>query len=111
MIETVSTSMPWIGLILGYGFLTHGIILFNDGLYWDGWMLEVWQKNRDRNSMHRFFSEVGMPNLYFEHRFGIPTSEKNRCMEFLKSEVGMPNLYFEHWILGRFPRHQIAYRV
>src|SRR5882762_7570555 len=82
MIETVSTSMPWIGLILGYGFLTHGIILFNDGLYWDGWMLEVWQKNRDRNSMHRFFSEVGMPNLYFEH-----------------------------WILGRFPRHQIAYRV
>ncbi len=63
MIEAVSNSMPWIGLILGYGFLTHGIILFNDGLYWDGWMLDVWQQHKDENSMRRFFSEVGMPIL------------------------------------------------
>src|SRR5882762_2326573 len=77
-----SNSMPWIGLILGYGFLTHGIILLNDGLYWDGWMLEVWQQHKDENSMRRFFSEVGMPNLYFEHR-----------------------------ILGRFPRRHFAYRL
>src|SRR6266852_4824173 len=82
MIEAVSNSMPWIGLILGYGFLTHGIILLNDGLYWDGWMLDVWQQNKDENSMRRFFSEVGMPILSLEHR-----------------------------ILGRFPRRQIAYRV
>src|SRR6267378_1823631 len=82
MIEAVSNSMPWIGLILGYGFLTHGIVLFNDGLYWDGWMLDVWQQHKDENSMRRFFSEVGMPILSLEHR-----------------------------ILGRFPRRQIAYRV
>ncbi len=82
MIEAVSNSMPWIGLILGYGFLTHGIILFNDGLYWDGWMLDVWQQHKDENSMRRFFSEVGMPILSLEHR-----------------------------ILGRFARRQIAYRV
>src|SRR5712692_3409868 len=82
MIEAVSNSMPWIGLILGYGFLTHGIILFNDGLYWDGWMLDVWQQHKDENSMRRFFSEVGMPILSIEHR-----------------------------ILGRFARRQIAYRV
>ena len=74
--------MPWIGLILGYGFLTHGIILLNDGLYWDGWMLEVWQQHKDENSMRRFFSEVGMPNLYFEHR-----------------------------ILGRLPQRKVAYRM
>jgi hypothetical protein len=80
MIE--SNSMPWIGLILGYGFLTHGIILLNDGLYWDGWMLEVWQQHKDENSMRRFFSEVGMPNLYFEHR-----------------------------ILGRLPQRKMAYRM
>jgi len=80
MIE--SNSMPWIGLILGYGFLTHGIILLNDGLYWDGWMLEVWQQHKDENSMRRFFSEVGMPNLYFEHR-----------------------------ILGRLPQRKVAYRM
>lgn len=59
--------MPWIGLILGYGLLTHGIILLNDGIFWDWWMMEAWQRNRDKDSMRRFFSEVGMPNLYVEH--------------------------------------------
>ena len=68
MLETVAYSIPWIGLIVGYGILTHGIILLNDGLYWDGWMLDVWQENKDWKSMRRFFSEVGMRNLYFEHR-------------------------------------------
>src|SRR5713101_3759422 len=82
MIETTSSYLPWIGLILGYGILTHGIIFFNDGLYWDGWMVDVWQQNKDRNSMRRFFSEVGMPILYLEH-----------------------------WVLGRFPRRQMAYRA
>src|SRR5258705_181133 len=67
MIEMVGNSIPWMGLILGYGLLAHGIILFNDGLYWDGWVVEVWQQNKDRNSMRRFYWEVGMPNLYFEH--------------------------------------------
>lgn len=79
--ETVGSSVPYLGLILGYGFLTHGIILFNDGLYWDGWLVEVWQ-NRDRRSMRRFYWEVGMPNLYFEHL-----------------------------ILGRAPRRRAVYRV
>jgi len=84
MIETVSvsSSLPWIGLILGYGVLTHGIIFLNDGLYWDGWVVDLWQQNEDKHSMRRFYSEVGMPNLYFEH-----------------------------WILGRLPRRQMAYRA
>ncbi|MEO8008637.1 MAG: hypothetical protein ABI728_08980, partial [Betaproteobacteria bacterium] len=82
MIETISTSMPWLGLIVGYGILTHGIILLNDGLYWDGWPVDLWQQNRDRNSIRRFYSEVGMPNLYFEH-----------------------------WFLGRVFWRQIAYRI
>ena len=82
MIETISGYLPWIGLILGYGILTHGIIVFNDGLYWDGWLVDVWQQNKDWNSMRRFYSEVGMPILYFEHR-----------------------------ILGHFPWRQLAYRA
>ena len=82
MIEIISSSIPCVGLILGYGFLTHGIIFLNDGLYWDGWLVEVWQRNGDRNSMRRFYSEVGMPTLYFEH-----------------------------WILSRFPLRQLAYRT
>src|SRR2546428_842287 len=51
MIEIVGNSMPWIGLILGYGLLTHGIILFNDGLYWDGWLVDLWQQSKDRKPM------------------------------------------------------------
>jgi hypothetical protein len=74
--------LPWIGLILGYGILTHGVIFLYDGLYWDGWLVDVWQQNGDSNSMRRFYSEVGMLNLYFEHR-----------------------------ILGRFPWRKLAYRA
>ena len=70
------------GLILGYGILTHGVIVLNDGLYWDGWLVDVWQQNRDKNSMRRFYSEVGMPTLYFEHS-----------------------------IMGRFPSRALAYRA
>jgi hypothetical protein len=70
------------GLILGYGILTHGVIVLNDGLYWDGWILDVWQQNRDKISMRRLYSEVGMPNLYYEHQ-----------------------------ILGRFPRRILVYRA
>lgn len=69
-------------MIFGYGILTHGIIFLNDGLYWDGWLVDLWQQNGDRNSMRRFFSEVGLPNLSFEH-----------------------------WLLGRFPWRQLAYRA
>jgi hypothetical protein len=82
MIETLSNHLPWMGLILGYGFLAHGVVLLNDGLYWDGWMVDLWQQYHDRKSMRRFYWEVGMPNLYFEHR-----------------------------IMGRLPRRQVAYRV
>jgi hypothetical protein len=67
MVETVSSSIAYIGLILGFGILVHGIIFFNDGLYWDGWVVELWQQNRDRDSMRRFYRKVGMPNLYIEH--------------------------------------------
>ncbi|HKQ26524.1 MAG TPA: hypothetical protein VJT81_18915 [Burkholderiales bacterium] len=69
-------------MILGYGILTHGVIVLNDGLYWDGWLVDVWQQNKDKNSMRRFYSEVGMPYLYFEHS-----------------------------ILGRFPSRNLAYRA
>lgn len=80
--ETVGSSVPYLGLILGYGFLTHGIILLNDGLYWDGWLVDLWQQCKDTKSMRRFYWEVGMPNLYFEHR-----------------------------IMGRLPRRHVAYRM
>lgn len=56
--------------------------MLNDGLFWDGWILDVWQQNKDWDSMRRFFSEVGLPTLSFEHR-----------------------------MLGRFSWRQMAYRA
>ncbi len=55
-------------LICIYGALAHGAILFNDGVYWDGWMIESWQRNRNWAAMKRFFSEVGLPIYYYQHR-------------------------------------------
>lgn len=82
MLDAIAASVAWLAVILGYGIVTHGIIFLNDGWYWDGWMMGAWQQNRDRESMRRFYSEVGMPNL---HR--------------------------EHWILGCLPGRQTAYRL
>ena len=48
--------------------LGHGLMLFNDGLYWDGWIVWGWQKTSDWDGMRRFFREVGMPLLYVNHR-------------------------------------------
>ena len=82
MTESFAGSLPWLLLILGYGILTHGIIFLNDGLFWDGWLVDAWQQNKDKDSMRRFYREVGMPNLYFEH-----------------------------WTIGRVQRRNIAYRT
>jgi hypothetical protein len=60
--------------IAGYALLAHGVMLLNDGLYWDGWILESWQRNRSWPEMRRFFAEVGLAPLYYQHRFlaGLP---------------------------------------
>jgi hypothetical protein len=46
----------------------HGCLVFNDGLYWDDWMIDSWQRNKNWKAMKRFFAEVGMPILYYQHR-------------------------------------------
>lgn len=55
-------------VILAFSLLTHGIIMLNDGLYWDGWMIDTWQRRKDWKPMKRFFSEVGMPLFYYQHK-------------------------------------------
>lgn len=55
-------------LICLYGALAHGAMLLNDGIYWDGWMIESWRRARHWRAMKRFFSEVGLPIYYHQHR-------------------------------------------
>ncbi len=56
-------------ILLLFTFAAHGLILFNDGLYWDGWMIDSWQRRKDWVMMKRFFSEVGMPLQHHLHKF------------------------------------------
>lgn len=75
--------------------LTHGLLLVNDGLYWDGWLLNGWQITKDWPSMQRFFREVGMPLLFIEHRI----------MAFL------PGRIFAYKILGFISLYISAFSV
>jgi hypothetical protein len=49
--------------------LFHGLILINTGNYFDGWYLAGWTDRRSWGFMRRFYKEVGMPYLFFLHRF------------------------------------------
>ncbi len=51
-----------------FAFLTHGLLLINDGLYWDGWLVDSWQRRKDWRVMKRFYVEVGMPQLFYTHK-------------------------------------------
>lgn len=55
-------------ILLLFTLMAHGIILLNDGLYWDGWMIDSWQRHNQWSTMKRFFSEVGMPFQYYLHK-------------------------------------------
>jgi len=69
-------------LLLAFTLAAHGLILFNDGLYWDGWMIDSWQRRRAWSTMKRFFAEVGMPYQYHLHK-----------------------------LIARFPNRSLVYRV
>ncbi len=56
-------------ILLMFTFAAHGVILLNDGLYWDGWMIDSWQRRKEWATMKRFFSEVGMPLQHHLHKF------------------------------------------
>jgi hypothetical protein len=70
-------------IILMISFLSHGIILLNDGLYWDGWLMDAWQQRKDWKTMKRFYSEVGMPLLYYQHKLISYLPLRIHCYRFL----------------------------
>lgn len=57
-----------VAIIAAYTLLCHGVILLNDGLLWDGWMVDSWQRNRTWSVMRRFFAETGLLPQYYVHR-------------------------------------------
>jgi hypothetical protein len=72
-----------LSIIFLFALLSHGIIILNDGLYWDGWIIDAWQRRKDWKTMKRFYSEVGMPLLYYQHKFMAYLPLRIHCYRFL----------------------------
>jgi hypothetical protein len=71
---TEGAVLVHLAIIGGYGFLSHALIMLDDGLHWDGWILDSWQRNQSWPVMRRVYSEVGLSPLYYMHRAlaGVP---------------------------------------
>jgi hypothetical protein len=52
-------------LLLGIAVLCHGLLILNRGYYWDGWPADAWHRSGRWAAMRRFFSEVGMPEMFW----------------------------------------------
>jgi hypothetical protein len=103
MTEQSATLFPL--LICLYGALAHGAMLLNDGVYWDGWMIESWRRTGNWSAMKRFFSEVGLPIYYHQHRllsrFGAGIFAY-RLIAFASTLLSALAVYFVSLHLGYF---------
>lgn len=68
--------------IVACSVIAHGLLLLNDGVYWDGWLIYSWLVNGDWNTLYSTFSAVGIPLIgYF------------------------------HWLMGYFPATVFCYKL
>lgn len=63
-----SHFLLYILVLFIYTAVSHGLVLLNNGLYWDGWMVDSWQRRKDWRTMKKYLSEVGMPIMYYVYR-------------------------------------------
>ncbi len=48
-------------------FASHGMLLLNEGVYWDGWTLYGYYLNHDKESLLEIFREAGSPWMGYFH--------------------------------------------
>lgn len=51
--------VKYITFIVIWSILTHGLLLLNDGIYWDGWLIYTYLVDKDWNSLDTLFKETG----------------------------------------------------
>jgi len=49
--------------------LTHGLLLINDGVYWDGWLIHNFLMEGDWGALYRLYYQYGSPWQAYEHWF------------------------------------------
>lgn len=64
-IKSVRHLWPYF-LIGAVALLSHGLLLLNDGTYWDGWLLKSYLDESNWNELHKWATEAGLPGMdYF----------------------------------------------
>ena len=56
-------------ILLGCTIISHGLILFDNGVYWDGWIIRGWFRQRDFAAFRTSTSQIGLPIYYYFQRF------------------------------------------
>lgn len=65
---SVSDGRVWnVWLLVLLVFASHGLLLINDGVYWDGWQLYGYYLNQDSESLLGIFSDAGYPLTGYFH--------------------------------------------
>ncbi|MFH0986190.1 MAG: hypothetical protein V1882_11790 [Candidatus Omnitrophota bacterium] len=68
--------------------LSHGMILLDNGVYWDGWLMRGWFRQKDYNACRIATSQIGLPLYYYCLRFMAMLPRPIFCYK-LMSFVGM----------------------
>jgi hypothetical protein len=92
-----STSIIHISFLFFYTALSYGLILFNDGLYWDAWMVDSWQRRKDWSTMKRYLSEVGMPVMYYVYKLNSLFPNRifaSKLLAFVSIFISSVQIYF-----------------
>lgn len=55
--------------IIAYALIAHGLLLLNDGVYWDGWLIYTNLLDENWNNLWMWFSESGVPIVAYLHWF------------------------------------------
>ncbi|MCK9380266.1 MAG: hypothetical protein M0P95_04270 [Sulfuritalea sp.] len=78
-------------------FATHGVSLFNDGVYWDGWLLYGHYVNRDVETLLSIFRNAGSPWAgYFHWAFWLAPNPvfAYRLVAFLAAMLSTLMVFF-----------------
>jgi hypothetical protein len=54
-------------LILLVALLTHGLLIVNDGVYWDGWLVYTSLLEKNWHNLRTLFDQAGLPLLAYVH--------------------------------------------
>jgi len=54
--------------LLLFTFAVHGLLLFNDGVYYDGWQVRTFIEFGHTDRLQSWFFDSGVPHVYYLHR-------------------------------------------